>query len=30
VRRADRVRRPVTTEQGAVEAIDTLVCAVRD
>lgn len=30
VRRADRVRRPVTTEQGVVDAIDTLVCAVRE
>lgn len=30
VRRADRVRRPVTTELGVVEAIDTLVCAVRE
>lgn len=30
VRRADRVRRPVATEQGVVDAIDTLVCAVRE
>lgn len=30
VRRADRVRRPVQTEQGVVDAIDTLVCAVRE
>jgi len=30
VRRADRVRRPVTTELGVVDAIDTLVCAVRE
>jgi len=30
VRRADRVRRPVATERGMVDAIDTLVCAVRE
>jgi hypothetical protein len=30
VRRADRVRRPVQTEQGVVDAIDTLVCAMRE
>lgn len=30
VRRAERVRRPVQTEQGVVDAIDTLVSAVRE
>jgi SAM-dependent methyltransferase len=30
VRRAERVRRPVQTENGVVEAIDTLVSAVRE
>jgi SAM-dependent methyltransferase len=30
VRRAERVRRPVATERGVVDAIDTLVCAVRE
>ncbi len=30
VRRAERVRRPVQTEDGVVDAIDTLVTAVRD
>jgi SAM-dependent methyltransferase len=30
VRRAERVRRPVATEQGVVDAIDSLVCAVRE
>lgn len=29
VRRAERVRRPVPTDDGIVNAIDTLVCAVR-
>ena len=30
VRRAERVRRPVAAGQGVVDAIDTLVCAVRE
>jgi len=30
VRRAERVRRPVQTEQGVADAIDTLVSAVRE
>jgi hypothetical protein len=27
--RAERIRRPLQTEQGVVDAMDTLVCAVR-
>lgn len=30
VRRAERVRRSVRTEQGVVDAMDTLVCGVRE
>jgi SAM-dependent methyltransferase len=30
VRRAERVRRPVRTDQGVVDAIDTLVSAIRE
>ncbi len=30
VRRAERARRPVQTERGTVDAIDTVVCAVKD
>jgi hypothetical protein len=30
VRRAERVRRPVRTDQGVVDAIDALVSAIRE